>query len=61
MTESYLVEVLYTTGVLQRKIFSNTDSNNREQAWEYLNNIQRNAKPLTIVKSKIREVYSSNN
>ena len=61
MTESYLVEVLYNTGVLQRKIFSNTDSNNREQAWEYLNNIQRNAKPLTIIKSKIREVYSSNN
>ena len=61
MTESYLVEVLYTTGVLQRKIFSNTDSNNRKQAWEYLNNIQRDAKPLTIVKTKIREVYSSNN
>ena len=59
MTESYLVEVLYNTGVLQRKIFSNTDSNNRAQAWEYLNNIQRTSKLLSIVKTKVRQVYSS--
>ena len=55
--DSYLVEILYTNGEICRKIFNN--DNSKQEAMEFLNNTQRDAKPLSIVKTKIRQVYSS--
>ena len=55
--ESYLVEIVYKSGEICRKIF-NSD-NSRSEAWDYLNNTQRTSKLLNIVKSQVRQVYSS--
>ena len=42
---------------LSRRVF-NSD-NSREQAWEYLKNIQRTSKLEPIASYRIRQVYSS--
>ena len=55
--DSYLVEILYTNGEICRKIFNN--DNSKAEAREFLNTTQRDAKPLSIAKTKIRQVYSS--
>ena len=55
--DSFLVEILYKNNELSRRDF-NSD-NSREQAWEYLNNIQRTSKLEPIASYRIRQVYSS--
>ena len=55
--DSFLVEIVYKSGEVCRKIF-NSD-NSRVEAWDYLNHTQRTSKLLNIVKSQVRQVYSS--
>ena len=55
--DSFLVEILYKNNELSRRVF-NSD-NSREQAWEYLKNIQRTSKLEPIASYRIRQVYSS--